>query len=594
MTIGGRLTELETAGLIQLVSTKPDLEYIFRHALIQDAAYDSLLKSDRRRLHLAVGEILERLYPERREELAVQLADHFSEAGESGRAAAYFILAGNRAARGFANREAISLYTQALTHVSVDSPERIRVLRARAGILEIVGEFKKANNDLEKALKEARTAGLTQEEWQVLLDLGSLWAAQDYGKTGTYYKEALKLAPRVNTRESLAHSLNRMGNWYVNAEQSDEGVNSHLQALAIFKEQSNLDGISETLDFLGMAYALRGELKPAREKLEEAQDMFNQSGNKRGFISSITTLSLLNANYQGETFVSGDFTIAMGAATAQRAVTLAHEIGWRPGEMWALCCLAVNEGSRGDYQVALKAAGRALEIGQEIDHKQWLAMVYTGLGFLYYDLYSMDRSEESVEIGVKLSRWLRSQHWIHTSESILALVYIAQGRTNEARKILDATLSLDSPAQTMGQRLVWAARVELALSLNHPKTALKYIKRMRDCCPQYSPETPILLLDLLEGKALTQLAESSTDEKRVQLQAEAEKALRKAHNIAEAQGSTSKVWRIHRATARLYRQMGRDVEAENEDKIATTIIYHLADNIGDEALKDTFIKNNVG
>ncbi len=593
MTLTSQLTELEASGLIQLISTQTDLEYQFRHVLIQDAAYDSLLKSDRRQLHLAVGEVLERLYPERREELAGQLAVHFSEAGEPTRAAAYFILAGDRAARGYANREAVNLYTRALSHVSEDSQERINILKARAGIYEIMGEFDKADRDLESALQEARRAGFIKEEWQVLHDLGLLWSARDYGKTGDYYREALKLAHRMGTKESLAYSFNRMGNWYINAEHPYEGLKSHKKALAIFEELSDQQGISETLDYLGMACSLRGEYKPAQEYLLRAKELFNELENRRGYISSSTSYTLQNANYQGETFVVGDFTIAMGAEAARQAGSMAREIGWRSGEMWALCCQALNDGARGEYGSALKAVQRTLEIGREIEHRQWLAMVHTTLGAVYYDICSMDRAQESLETALNLSSSLKSDHWIHVASGFLALVYLAQGKEDQAETVLDAALSLDSPAKTMGQRLVWCARVELALRRNEPQTAYKYVEKMRACTFDFRPGTPILRLDLLEGLALSLMAESSTGEEQVQLQTEAEKAFRKAQTVAEQQGALSKLWRIHQAAAQLYRQMGRHAEMEKERGQAQKIIQSLAEKIGDEALKETFM-NNIG
>jgi len=75
------LSRLESYGLIRLAAVQPELEYLFRHALVQDAAYASILRADRKRIHLAVGEALERLYPARAAELAPTLAQHFSAAG---------------------------------------------------------------------------------------------------------------------------------------------------------------------------------------------------------------------------------------------------------------------------------------------------------------------------------------------------------------------------------------------------------------------------------------------------------------------------------------------------------------------------------
>src|SRR5438094_394934 len=116
MTLHTDLAALEASGLVRLSQVEPELEYLFRHALIQDAAYSSLLKADRRRLHLVVGEALERLYPDRADsqELAPLLGYHFDEGGDDPRALKYFTLAGDAAARVYANMEAVSLYARAL------------------------------------------------------------------------------------------------------------------------------------------------------------------------------------------------------------------------------------------------------------------------------------------------------------------------------------------------------------------------------------------------------------------------------------------------------------------------------------------------
>ena len=76
-----QLDTLEARGLIRVATLQPELEYLFRHALLQDTAYGSLLKQERRALHQVVGQTLEELYPERAGELAAVLAMHFEQAG---------------------------------------------------------------------------------------------------------------------------------------------------------------------------------------------------------------------------------------------------------------------------------------------------------------------------------------------------------------------------------------------------------------------------------------------------------------------------------------------------------------------------------
>jgi predicted ATPase len=108
------LTHLEAADLVRLAQTRPELEYLFRHALVQDAAYESLLLEQRYRFHRIVAETVEQLYPERLEELAPVLAQHFAAAGDKRRALAYFTQAGDAAARVYATNEAVALYQQAI------------------------------------------------------------------------------------------------------------------------------------------------------------------------------------------------------------------------------------------------------------------------------------------------------------------------------------------------------------------------------------------------------------------------------------------------------------------------------------------------
>jgi serine phosphatase RsbU (regulator of sigma subunit) len=132
MSLSDHLTNLESAGLIRLAQLEPDLEYLFRHALVQDAAYASLLTADQKQLHLAVGVALEELYPDQLEKHAAMLARHFARAGEDRQAHKYFILAGEASLSTYANQEAEAHFRRALALSCCPSK--------RAGVLENLGE----------------------------------------------------------------------------------------------------------------------------------------------------------------------------------------------------------------------------------------------------------------------------------------------------------------------------------------------------------------------------------------------------------------------------------------------------------------------
>jgi predicted ATPase len=112
MSLNEHLTTLESDGLVRVAQLQPELEYIFRHALIQDAAYRSLVKTDRRMVHSAVGQALEWLYASQADtaRLAPVLAKHFAEAGDQGQALHYYTAAGRMAASTYANVEALEYF----------------------------------------------------------------------------------------------------------------------------------------------------------------------------------------------------------------------------------------------------------------------------------------------------------------------------------------------------------------------------------------------------------------------------------------------------------------------------------------------------
>jgi tetratricopeptide (TPR) repeat protein len=155
MPTDAQLDTLEAKGLIRLAALQPELEYLFRHALVQDAAYESLLKQERRELHHTVGEALESLYPDRRGELASLLALHFEQAGDNARAIPYLIEAAKYAADRNAIVEAYGLYGRALLLLppsTADDPLELRRQRVEITLGRLKVGFAFLNDDEQNAL----------------------------------------------------------------------------------------------------------------------------------------------------------------------------------------------------------------------------------------------------------------------------------------------------------------------------------------------------------------------------------------------------------------------------------------------------------
>jgi tetratricopeptide (TPR) repeat protein len=109
------LRKLTEAGLVYSRGTGPDATYIFKHALVQDAAYDGLLKSKRHELHAKLAQVLEEDFADRVANEPELLAHHYTRAGDLDRAITWWREAGKLAARRMGLQEAVSHFQQALT-----------------------------------------------------------------------------------------------------------------------------------------------------------------------------------------------------------------------------------------------------------------------------------------------------------------------------------------------------------------------------------------------------------------------------------------------------------------------------------------------
>ena len=107
------LTDLQRLDLIVEKRRRPNPEYRFRHGLVQEVAYASLVDTQRRKLHKRVGEALEEIYKESPEEAYGLLARHFEEADEPEKAVDYLLKAGDAARAVYADKEALEHYRRA-------------------------------------------------------------------------------------------------------------------------------------------------------------------------------------------------------------------------------------------------------------------------------------------------------------------------------------------------------------------------------------------------------------------------------------------------------------------------------------------------
>ena len=565
----------------QLVVEESAEQFAFRHALTRQAIYADLLVRERKALHRSIADTMEHLSVSPLDAHLADLAYHFYESGKWEKALEYGQRAGEQAYRLYAPQVAIEQVTRALDaaqHASIIPPATLYRLRGQA--YETLGDFEHARLDYETTLQIASVAGDRHAEWQSLMDLGFLWAQRDYAQTGTYYQQALALARQMGDPLTLAHSLNHLGNWHVNIEQPREALGYHQEALTLFQQAHDSPGIAETCDLLGMASTLGGDLVQGAAYCQQAVALFRELDDRQGLASSLTLLAELGGIYQSETMVPASISFAESLLFGEQALKTARETGQRSAEAYTLVSLGHYLGPHGEYARALEMAQAGLALSEQIEHRQWMTFGYWELGVLYLELLALPEALQQLEQALALAHEVGSWNWIRIVSGFLAPAYLLQQDLTKAESILTAALESDAAMQTIGQRLVWAARAELALARSDPGLALDITDRLIASAANLSNERVIPRLWKLRGEALASLHR----------EAEAETALQAAQAAAHAQGLRPLLWRIAVVLGKLYQTQARREEAEQAFSTARALIEELATNIPDEQVREQFLR----
>ena len=569
------MKELVTA---QLVVEESADQFAFRHALTQQAIYTQLLTRERRMLHRTIAETIEQ-QPLTLDMHLADLAYHFYQAHVWSKAGDYTQRAGEKALRLYSHRAALDYFTwalQAADHLAL--PPAPALYRTRGQTYEALGEFEQAQRDYTDALHAARKTQDYTAEWQSSIDLGFLWAGRDYAQAEIWFRQAFVLSQSLNDPALHAHSLNRIGNWHLNGEQPHEALRYHREALTLFQKLHDTHGIAETLDLLGMASYLGGDLIEGTSYYQQAIALFRELGDMPGLTSSLATLAIRSPTYQTDSLISAA-SLAEAFEDAEHALKIAREIGQRSAEAYALFQLGLCLGSQGEYGRALATVRQSLDIAEEIEHRQWQTAAHFGLGGVYNSLLAYPQALEHFKQALTLAQEIGSLFWTRITTGNLASTAILLHDLTQAATVLHTAPTADTPAQTMAQRMVWCASVELALAQGDPAHALEMIDQLLASTTQVAEGQSSLRVLKLRGEALAAL----------QRPGEAEVAFKSAQEIARTQGVRPMHWRMCIALGNLYLAQGRKTETEQAFATARALIDELAATIADESLRDHFL-----
>jgi class 3 adenylate cyclase/tetratricopeptide (TPR) repeat protein len=350
----GLLRELQSLEIIYEQGLLPEPAYIFKHAVIQDVAYNSLLRERRKDLHRAVAYALEDLYPDRLADHYEELAHHFSQGEEWGKAFEYLALSGDRAKDASANAVALDWYTRALEAASRTVPAVPK--RRLAEVHQQRGEIFAATARMEEAIAETeRMLVLAREESDRRLEAEAL-ADMAYAHFRTLSWDHVE---RLGLRAGEAFTIAR--------EIGDERL------------------LARALYLLASLDQMEARLREAQEKFDESLRLARAGGFRPIVVQAQTGIGI-QLNWQGK--------FGEAITINHEAEESAREIHDGFNEVFAMSNRSFSHIARGDYREAHALLHRTRELARERDNHFIVGRVDNTVGWLYQEFGDFARARE--------------------------------------------------------------------------------------------------------------------------------------------------------------------------------------------------------
>ena len=399
------LAQLVDAELVYRRGLPPDVVYEFKHALVQDVAYDSLLRNKRQQLHREIAELLQTQFPDTGKLHPEMLAHHYLKGGLTEQAIPHLLSAGDLAAKRFALKEATKLYEEALDKArslpASDTTSRLQI----------------------QAMLKLASAASSREQWKS--QLGNLEQAQ-------------ALASRLRDDHLLAQTLYWTGRAHYWLGEFNLPVQLAEQSLRIADASHAEERITaEPLSLLARIYCLRGEPRQATVYGTRAVEEMHRLGNRIEEASAAGVLAFAHS-------VHGRFGPA--AEAAERGIRVARVTEHLPTLAACFMFRAIVEGWRGnvgpavsDFEEATAASERAGDV-----FRSYLCHGFCGQAYLVAD--------DPAAAEAELTQCLELREQIGTSfhrgafQALLARAHLAQGDVGRALRESEEALAVSAEA----------------------------------------------------------------------------------------------------------------------------------------------------
>jgi class 3 adenylate cyclase/tetratricopeptide (TPR) repeat protein len=413
-TLQHNLRQLVEAELVYQRGAGPQATYLFKHALIQDAAYQSLLRSTRQQYHQRIAQALEAQFPEMAEMQPELLAHHYTEAGHNARAMPYWQQAAQRAVRRSAYREAAACYEQALE-----------------ALPQLPGEHEAQVEAIDLRLRLRN----------VLLPLGEQERILDHLRVAATLAEAVQDQPR------LGWVTIYMTSCYYNLGQPENAVETGQRALTMARACGDVALHIQAAYYLGLAYHLLGHYRQAVDLLRSTLAALDGE-----LVHERFGLPYLPSVFSRTWLVwclaeLGAFD--EGRAIGQDALRIA-EASEQPWDLLAaLRGVGLRALGQGDLQVAMPIFERCLGLCQTWEIAGWFAIIAAQLGYTYALAGRMRDALPLLEQAIGQGPARRSVYHARLL-SYLSEVYLLDGRPEDALPHAVSALELSHTRKERG------------------------------------------------------------------------------------------------------------------------------------------------
>ena len=476
------LGQLSEAGLLFCRGIVPHASYLFKHALVQDAAYSTLLRGRRQELHGLVAAVLEQHFADLVERQPELLAHHLTEAGDTERAVDRWLKAGQYAAEHSAHLEAIRHFERGLATLSAlpDGPARdgreieLQLARgmslftakgfisveaaqaytrarqlaeqrggARQLFMAVYGLWQAANGTgsvvTSRGLSE-RLLRLTAEEaeaglrlqahhsaWTTCLFAGEPAAAREHCTAGRrLYDPGRHRSHRLlyggHDPGACAHFIGAQAHWLLGYPDEASALSS--EALALAERLAHPFSLELILLNISMLHLDRGEPELALQRLDAAE--------------ALAAEQRLGSLFEPR-FVRGAALCAQGAfgeAVACLREGLASGLGAMLHRPYGLARLAEAVSRRGEHGAALAAAREGLNRQQQTGQRQGDAELHRLEGIALSGLNRLEEGQIALEEALRIARTQQAKAYELRAATNLARLWGEQSRRAEARDLL--------------------------------------------------------------------------------------------------------------------------------------------------------------